>query len=101
MRTTVEYNSKLALGDKVTFCLDSEKLVGRVSNDDEGYWLNFHNFDKEQDHDESVDKVFSHFGIEDKSDFRDQVIGREWEGDSGVWPYTSSLEELKKMLDSL
>lgn len=98
MGTTIEYNSKLALGDKITFCLDGEKFTGIVS-DGGGYWINFS--EDGVNHSETVDKIFAHFGISDRYDFRRRVIGYDWDGLSGVWPYTSSLEELKKMLDEL
>lgn len=99
MSTRVEYNSKLAIGDKITFYLDGEELVGKVAGCDRTYWVNFWN--GEQDHKEAVVKIFSHFGISDKFDFRNKVIGRNLERDSSIWPYTRSLEELKKMLDEL
>lgn len=99
MRTTVEYNSKLAIGDKITFYLDGEELVGKVAGGNGEYWVDFWN--GEQDHEEAVVKIFSHFGISDKSDFRNKVIGRNWERDPGIWPYTDNLEDLKKMLDEL
>lgn len=99
MRTTIEYNSKLALGDEIVFYLDGEKFTGRVSGTKNAFWLNF--LDDEHDHEEVVDKIFSHFGISDKYEFRSQVIGYDREGDNGIWPYTNSLEELKKMLDEL
>ena len=99
METKVEYNSKLALEVKVTFCLDGEELVGEVSGSDGAYWLCFWN--EKQDHEKSVNKIFFHFEIPDKYAFRNQIIGRDWGRDDGIWPYTSSLEELKKMLDGL
>lgn len=99
MRTTVEYNSKLAIGDKITFYLDGEKFTGRVSGTKNEFWLNF--LDDEHNHEEVVDKIFAHFGISDKYEFRSRVIGYDREGDNGIWPYTNSLEELKKMLDEL
>lgn len=99
METKVEYNSKLALEDKVTFCLDGEELVGEVSGSDGAYWLCFWN--EKQDHEKSVNKIFFHFEIPDRYAFRNQIIGRDWGRDDGIWPYTSSLEELKKMLDGL
>lgn len=98
MGTTIEYNSKLALGDEIVFCLDGEKFTGKVS-DGCGYWINFSG--DRINHAETVNKIFSHFGISDRYDFRNRVIGCNWDGLSGVWPYTSSLEELKKMLDEL
>lgn len=33
MKTTIEYNSKLATGDKVIFSLDGEKFTGVVKKD--------------------------------------------------------------------
>lgn len=99
MGTTIEYNSKLAVGDKITFYLDGEKLVGEVLSNEGEYWISFCN--EGQNHKESVNKIFSHFGISDKSNFRNKIIGRNWEGGSGIWPYTDSLENLKKMLDAL
>ena len=99
MGTTIEYNSKLAVGDKITFYLDGEKLVGEVLNNEGEYWTSFCN--EGQNHEESVNKIFSHFGISDKSNFRNKIIGRNWEGPSSVWPCTDNLEDLKKMLDAL
>ena len=102
MGITIEYNSKLAVGDKITFYLDNEKIIGEVKYDSDarcGYWIECAGDDSS--HCESVCKIFSYFGISSGRDFRDKVIGRDWEGASGIWPYTSSLEELKKMLDEL
>ena len=99
MRTAIEYNSKLAIGDEITFYLDGEKFVGKVSNEGSGYWINCSGND--DSHEETVNKIFSHFGVSDRYEFRRRVIGREWKGLSGIWPYTSSLEELRKMLDEL
>ena len=99
MRTTIEYNSKLALGDEIVFCLDGEKIIGRVDRGSSGYWINCSGENIE--HIEAVNKIFSHFGISNKYDFRCKVIGRKWDKLDGIWPFTSSLEELKKMLDEL
>lgn len=99
MRTAIEYNSKLSVGDEVTFYLDGEKFTGRVSGSKDEFWINF--FNDTCDHEEVVNKIFSHFGISDKYDFRSRVIGYDREGDGGIWPYTNSLEELRKMLDEL
>lgn len=98
MGTTIEYNSKLAIGDEVVFYLDGEKFTGKVDNS-YGYWIDFSEGDT--DHEETVDKIFSYFGISDRYDFRRRVIGHDMDGLKGIWPYTSSLEELKKMLDEL
>lgn len=98
MKTVVEYNSKLALGDKIIFCLDGKKFTGKVSKT-VGYWIDFSEDDN--NHAEIVDKIFSHFDISNRYDFRNKVIGYNWTGFWGVWPYTNSLEELKKMLDEL
>lgn len=97
--TTIEYNSKLALGDEIVFNLDGEKFTGKVDKGLDGYYVNFSGNGRY--HSEIVDKIFSHFGISDRYAFRDQVIGRDWVGLNGIWPYISSLEELKKMLDAL
>lgn len=99
MGTTIEYNSKLALGDEIVFNLDGEKFTGKVSDGLDGYWVNFSG--DGCCHFETVDKIFSHFGISDRYNFRDRVIGRDWNGLNGIWPFTSSLKELKKMLDAL
>lgn len=99
MRTTVEYNSKLAIGDKITFYLDGETFTGKVSKESTGYWIDCSKND--DGHHETVDKIFSHFGISDRNEFRDRVIGHKWLEINGVWPYTDSLEDLKKMLDEL
>lgn len=96
MKTTIEYNSKLAVGDEVIFYLDGEKFIGKVE-DGYGYWINFSRHDI--DHIETVEKIFAHFGISDKYEFRDRIIGGYWRGFNGIWPYTDSLENLKKMLD--
>lgn len=101
MRTTIEYNSKLALGDEIVFYLDGEKFIGKVS-DGKGYWINCSvgNYNHAE-HAETVAKIFAHFGISNRYDFRNRVIGHDWEGPNGIWPYTGSLEDLKKMLDEL
>lgn len=99
MGTIIEYNSKLAVGDEIVFYLDGEKFIGKVDKGVTGYWISF--YESSDDHEGTVDKIFSHFGIYDKYAFRDQVIGRDWDGFNGIWPYTGSLEELKKMLDAL
>lgn len=99
MRTAIEYNSKLAIGDEITFYLDGEKITGRVSKNRGGYWIDCDSDDNS--HEETVDKIFSHFGVSDKYDFRRQVVGHDWKGFPGIWPYTNSLEELRKMLDEL
>lgn len=99
MKTVVEYNSKLALGDKIIFCLDGKKFTGKVSKSS-GYWIDFSEDDN--NHAEIVDKIFTHFNIPDRYSFRNMVTGHDWNGYmNGIWPYTSSLEELKKMLDEL
>ena len=98
MKTTIEYNSKQATGDKVIFSLDGEKFTGVVKKD-YGYWIDF--AEEDISHSEIVDKIFSYFGISDRYNFRNRVIGRDWDGSNGIWPYTGSLEELKKMLDEL
>lgn len=99
MGTTIEYNTELALGDEIVFNLDGEKFTGKVDKVLDGYYVNFSGDGCY--HSEIVDKIFSHFGISDRYDFRDRVTGRNWNGPSGIWPCTSSLEELKKMLDAL
>lgn len=99
MGTIIEYNAELALGDEIVFYLDGEKFIGKVDKGVTGYWISF--YESSDDHEGTVDKIFSHFGIYDKYAFRDQVIGRDWDGFNGIWPYTGSLEELKKMLDAL
>ena len=99
MGTTIEYNTELALGDEIVFNLDGEKFTGKVDKGLEGYCVNFSGNGRY--HSEIVDKIFSYFGISDRYDFRDRVIGRDWVGPNGIWPYISSLEELKKMLDAL
>lgn len=98
MGTTIEYNSKLAPGDKIVFNLDGEKFTGKVSNG-HGYWVNFSGDDR--CHSETVDKIFSHFGISDRYNFREKVTGRDNYEFNGIWPYVDSLEELRKMLDAL
>lgn len=99
MRTTIEYNSKLALGDEIVFYLDGEKFTGIVNNGI-GYWIDFSGDDN--NHVEIVDKIFTHFNIPDRYGFRNMVTGHDWNGYmNGIWPYTGSLEELKKMLDEL
>lgn len=58
MRTTIEYNSKLALETKSSFYLDGEKFTGIVNNEI-GYWIDFSGDDN--NHVEIVDKIFAHF----------------------------------------
>lgn len=101
MKTTIEYRSKLAIGDEITFYLDGEKFVGRVRNDGNEYWIDCSDDSDPFRHEETVAKIFSHFGVSDRYEFRRRVIGRDWEGINGIWPFTSSLEELRKMLDNL
>lgn len=98
METTIEYNSKLALGDEIVFNLDGEKFTGKVSDGLDGYYINF---SEDGEHEEIVDKVFSHFGISDRYNFREKVTGRDNYEFNGIWPYVDSLEELRKMLDAL
>lgn len=99
MKTTIEYNSKLAVGDEVYFYLDGEKIVGHVKDSNSKYWIDLDSF--KYSHSDNVDKVFSSFGVTDRYEFRNKVIGHNYERLEGIWPYVDSLEELKKMLDRL